>query len=55
MEWLLKCWYIHTTEHYAAINKNELEVLTGEDKSLIKKKKKETIQKNPEGKSEMLS
>lgn len=30
-----KCWYVHTAEHYAAIQKNKAEVLTGEDMSEI--------------------
>ena len=30
-----KCWYSHTAEHYAAIKKNKVEVLTGEDMSEI--------------------
>lgn len=30
---VVQMWYGYTMEHYAAINKKELEVLTGEDKS----------------------
>lgn len=30
-----KCWYIHAAEHYAAIKKNKVEALTGEDTSEI--------------------